>query len=152
MLQWLNGVHRRCLSVFYTIPLAVSLHSHPSALLEQRCPGKTHTHTHTHTHTYIEPRAKKRGRARGLSLLLWSKHSSILSVALSLPSITPSLLNHSPPISAGFIHKYYLAPRLSVKHTEVHTHTQTHTNLNFRQICAYSTFLLFSSLRSIRWK
>lgn len=76
---------------------------------------------HVHTHTHTSPGAQKRGRDRGLSLLLWSKHSSILSAPLSFPSITPCLLNHSPPISVGFIHGYYLVPRLSMKHTQTHT-------------------------------
>lgn len=135
MLRWLNGVHRSCLSVFYTIPLAVSLHSLSSALLEQRRPGRTHTHTHTDP---LNPGAKKRGRDRGLSLLLWSKHSSILCVPLSFPSITPCLLNHSPPISAGFIRGYYLAPRRSVKHTLTRTQIPICT-----YIVHFSSFFFF---------
>lgn len=61
------------------------------------------------------------------------------------PSITLSLLNHSPPISAGFIHGYYLAPRLNMKHAP-----PSHFSLNLRkkkkkkkETCAYPTSVTF---------
>lgn len=110
----------------------------PFILIPVHCYSRGARVKHTHAHTLIQSLGQRKGaRERGLSLLLWSKHSSILSVPLP-PSITLPLLNHSPPISAEFIHEYYLTPRPA--HTGLHT-----------QISISSKFMYIGAFFSSLW-